>query len=244
MDTGSVLGRSSLSAIRETVCRPFRNGRQCSTANILQQTVPPEGVEGRCLLVSMDGTSGVRLPTMESCAQSPGNPPTGGGNHDISGTVLADAAVVPGALGASDRQTVSVPCIENSPHSEKGAALVPRQGQPASFCLENIRRNFQAEGVSPQVAELAAASRRNATIRTYDSRLARFRSWAGENSCHPMDASVDQVAAFLVLLYEEGKQVSTVKNYRSAIASIHKGFDDNTYGGNKQRYPPPAAGHV
>lgn len=36
------------------------------------------------------------------------------------------------------------------------------------------------------------------------------------------------ITDFLTTLFQEGKQVSTVRNYRSAIASIHKGFNDGT----------------
>lgn len=39
-----------------------------------------------------------------------------------------------------------------------------------------------------------------------------------------LDAPVEANADFFVTLFNEGKQVSTIRNYRSAISSIHKGF--------------------
>ena len=74
------------------------------------------------------------------------------------------------------------------------------------FCLECFRRNFQAEGVLPRVTKLAASSRRITTVRTYDCRLARFRSWAEKSSCNPMGAPIDRVSDFLILLFGEGKR--------------------------------------
>ncbi|PIK45631.1 hypothetical protein BSL78_17511 [Apostichopus japonicus] len=41
-------------------------------------------------------------------------------------------------------------------------------------------------------------------------------------------ASVTQIAEFLLSLFGEGKQVSTIRNYRSAIAAIHQGFPDGS----------------
>lgn len=43
-----------------------------------------------------------------------------------------------------------------------------------------------------------------------------------------MGASVDQICAFLLSLADEGLRVSTIKNYRSAIAAVHRGFPDGS----------------
>ena len=115
----------------------------------------------------------------------------------------------------------------------------------ASLYLDNnVRRYSQAGGVSPQVAELVASSRRSATARSYDGRLAKFRSWAEENSCSPMNASIDQVSAFLMLLFGEGKQISTIAICRLTSCSTRTGFRRPYNGGVKQRYPPSSAGYV
>ena len=37
-----------------------------------------------------------------------------------------------------------------------------------------------------------------------------------------------RISEFLMALFEEGKQVNTIKNYRSAIAAVHKGFPDGS----------------
>lgn len=43
-----------------------------------------------------------------------------------------------------------------------------------------------------------------------------------------MAVPCERLADFLLLLAEEGKQLSTIKNYRSAISAIHQGFPDGT----------------
>ena len=75
---------------------------------------------------------------------------------------------------------------------------------------------------------MAAAARRPSTLRTYDSRLARFGEWCAEKAVAPRTASLARVSEFLMALFNEGKQVNTIKNYRSAIAAVHGGFPDGT----------------
>ena len=81
---------------------------------------------------------------------------------------------------------------------------------------------------SEDIASMAAGARRPATIRTYNSRLAKFGGWCTDHATSPAEASVVQVSKFLMSLFEEGKQVNTIKNYRSAIAAIHRGFPDGS----------------
>ena len=72
---------------------------------------------------------------------------------------------------------------------------------------------------------LAAASRRGSTIRTYDSRITRFRRWCAELGVDPLSASLRHVGDFLVhLQFRSGLQPNTIKNYRSAISAVHRGF--------------------
>ncbi|WP_411016138.1 site-specific integrase, partial [Salmonella sp. s51884] len=70
-----------------------------------------------------------------------------------------------------------------------------------------------------------AFHKRLSTFRNYSSSLEKFFLWAESNNCNPLEAeaSVRQVSAFLMSLFKEGRQVSTIRNYRSALAAIHKG---------------------
>ena len=97
-----------------------------------------------------------------------------------------------------------------------------------SYCMEVVRDSLRAQGLPEDIASLAAGARRPSTFRTYDSRLSRFRKWCSEQQASPTSASLVQVSQFFKCLFDEGKQVSTIKNYRSAIAAIHKGFSDGS----------------
>ena len=99
--------------------------------------------------------------------------------------------------------------------------------------MEAVRVSLRAQGLSPDVASLAAGARRPSTYRSYDSRLSRFRKWCSERSVCPTNASLEQVSSFFKCLFDEGKQVNTIKNFRSAIGAIHFGFPDgSTLGSN------------
>ncbi|PIK39645.1 hypothetical protein BSL78_23522 [Apostichopus japonicus] len=85
---------------------------------------------------------------------------------------------------------------------------------------------------------MAASARRPSTVHTYDSRLARFFEWCSRLQVRPDTTSPAQLADFFMLLFEEGKQPNTIRNYRSAIAAIHSGFPDGSSVGTCPRLRP------
>ncbi|PIK62609.1 hypothetical protein BSL78_00505 [Apostichopus japonicus] len=60
----------------------------------------------------------------------------------------------------------------------------------------------------------------------------KFEQWCRPRQILLTKISIAQTAEFLLSLFREGKQVSTIKNYRSAIAAIHQGFPDGSTLGN------------
>ena len=118
--------------------------------------------------------------------------------------------------------------------SGRGQDFSPSGPRPSSFCLESVRSSLRAQGVSEDVAALAAKARRPSTIRTYDSRLLRFREWCSGCEVSATSASLERVSSFLKLLFDEGKSISTVRNYRSAIGAIHSGFPDGSSLGDNE----------
>ena len=86
----------------------------------------------------------------------------------------------------------------------------------SSSCLEIIRHNFKSQGLSQEAADVASRSRRKSTIATYDSRLSKFRDWCSRHGVSHTTATLTEIATFLNSLFDEVKQPSTIKNYRSA----------------------------
>ena len=85
------------------------------------------------------------------------------------------------------------------------------------------RRDFLIEH-----AEFTAEALRESTRASYDSKLELFFKWCNDFTCDPYSASLGQVADFLIFLFDKGLAISTIRGYRSAIASCHRGFQDGS----------------
>ena len=61
-----------------------------------------------------------------------------------------------------------------------------------------------------------------------NARLASFYSWCDEQGVDPRSAPLNKVVDCLIQLFDKGLAVVMIRSYRSAIAVIHKGFDDGS----------------
>ena len=93
---------------------------------------------------------------------------------------------------------------------------------------------MQEAGLSPDAIGIAIRARRASTVSSYDSRLGKFFGWAREADVNPMEASIGYISDFLMYLFNSGLQVVTIKHYRSAISSIHRGFTDGSTVGTNE----------
>ena len=76
--------------------------------------------------------------------------------------------------------------------------------------------------------DLAARCLRASSHSTYDSRLVAFFEWCHNLLVDPHHASLTCIADFLVSLFDKKKFLATIRGYRSAIGSIHRGFPDGS----------------
>lgn len=224
----SSLGQSHLPDLRQTYAGPVRNPVQYQTSRVLYEVLPsPSLVDRRssdhmgqplCLRVPPLVFDSTRTPQAEGVQHSP--PP--------GRPILAQPAVVSSTPGDANRLPLQVSTSNQSSNSGGREDLAPASSTPQSSSLETITQRFTSEGLSQEAAIIASGSRRPSTLSTYDSRLVRFRDWSTGKGLDPLDAPVEAIADFFVTLFNEGKQISTIRNYRSAISSIHKGFPDGS----------------
>ena len=220
------VGRSSLPNVRPSLCRPIRISGQQQAANVLHQSLPPTGVGDGCSGHILGQPVQLHLPTMVPPSTGPSED-QGLQNRRAPGrSVLAESSLVPPALGLTGGSTLQAPPQGQSSHPAGRPSVASTAAPSASGSLEVIIRRLQDQGLPHEAAVIAADSRRPSTRSTYDSRLDRFRQWAANRDVDPLEAPVEVIAEFLVTLFKEGKQVSTIRNYRSAIAAIHSGFAD------------------
>ena len=182
----------------------------------------------RCPSSGLEQPLDLRLSSLETSSHNPAETVPVQGGHVASGSVLAEPTLVPAdppATCGSSLQ-VSEPATATIPEQRPSTSSRPQSGSLDS--MEIVNRRFQAAGLSHRAAELATQARRGSTSKTYNSRLEKYFQWSTSLSKDPLEASVDDVCSFFIHLFDEGKQVSTIRNYRSAISAVHKGFQDGT----------------
>lgn len=227
------LGQSHIQHFRPSDDRPLRIPDQCQVTNLLHQVFPSTGVGYRCSSNFLGQSPRLRIPSVVPNSKSPPEAQSLQRNSTSRSPLLAEPTMVPDPPGDAHRSSVQIPNQGQPTHSERGQDLAPTTSASSSCSLETFIRQLSSQGLSQEAAVLASGSRRSSTVSTYNSRLSRFRTWCSERNTDPMEASLESVADFLLHIFKEGKQVSTVKNYRSAISSIHEGFPDgSTIGSN------------
>ena len=103
---------------------------------------------------------------------------------------------------------------------------MPRES--TSHTLAAFREKGKQAGLSARASEFTAEALRDSTRASDDSKLECFFEWCNDLPCDPYSASLGQVADFLVFLFDKGLAISTIRGYRSAIASCHRGFQDES----------------
>ncbi|XP_071846033.1 uncharacterized protein [Apostichopus japonicus] len=214
--------------VRNSEHRLVRFGDQRQAPSLLHANLPPQTMGVGRVLNQLGRDGGVRLspplPHTESAAQTEPSPDKATSNRAL----LAEKTVVPDSPRSPSRNPTQSSRL--TPLSELGPGLSqstsPTVAEPD--CVAVVRARFRASGFSSDPTAMAASARRPSTNHTYNSRLARFFEWCSHLQIRPDTTSPSQLADFFMLLFEEGKQPNTIRNYRSAIGTIHSGFPDGS----------------
>jgi len=131
-------------------------------------------------------------------------------------SVLAQTPVVSTTGGVGGRASPT-PASSRGPSQGSGPGRSTSVGGPGS----------RAPAVDC-MAVIRPGGRRESTLRTYSQRLAPYYRWCSRRKVSPTRASTIQVGEFLTEKFDEGLQSATVRNYKSAILSVHRGFSDGS----------------
>ena len=168
---------------------------------------------------------GSNLHLQDTSTQTP-LPATGGSSSESCSSLTAETVVSPVISVNELPEEVSLGSGHVSP---PGVPLSADGHRPsASFSSDFFRLRGQEAGLSQRAADFAASSLRASTRTTYDSRLAGFIEWCSRSSTDPSSASLGCIADFLLSLFDKDLSISTIRGYRSAIASSHRGFADGS----------------
>ena len=208
--------------------RFVRVSSQLPAPEVLLSVPGCSGVENRRSVVSLDGSSTLRVSSLLSSPQDLGQVSPGRSRPSPGSSVLASEALVsssPEALGGPSEDVASPERLGGTTHVFDSAS----QGRKSSsFSMASLRRQGEEAGLSQRAAQFAAEAFRQSTRDTYDSRLVPFREWCSKVPCDPTSAPLGVVADFLISRFDKGLTVVTLRSYRSAIASCHRGFSDGS----------------
>ena len=179
------------------------------------------------LSVNWGGNVGVCLPSDLTTTKSSGESGSRRMLHSSRGSLLAKTRVVSTNGGLACGSSQATPPTTR-PAQSGGSREPTAHRAPTVDCMAIIRHRCQEKGFSERTAELVASGRRQSTLTTYSKRLAPYYKWCNERNLDPTRATVSNISQFLTERFDSGLQSATVRNYKSAIMSIHKGYEDGS----------------
>jgi len=143
-------------------------------------------------------------------------------------SVLAKTILVSGSSRSYGRLPNNSSSRSKSSSKTGNVSNQSRSKSVESDSMVLIKRRYQEEGFSEQVADLIAKGRRESTLRIYSSRIRSYIKWCRNQKISPLTAPVTKIAEFLKWKFDAGIQTSTVRGYLSAIQAIYMGGSDGS----------------
>ena len=181
-------------------------------------------MEGGCTLLPVVRSSTVCLPTLLDPPHSLGEDRSGRSGRGSGGPLLASETMVPEVVIASGGTSQSSPSSEGPCLPTHVSSTASETRESTSHTLAAFWEKGKQAGLSARASEFTVEALRESTRASYDSKLECFFEWCNDLPCDPYSASLGQVADFLIFLFDKGLAISTIRGYRSAIASCHRGF--------------------
>lgn len=117
--------------------------------------------------------------------------------------------------------------------SKKRAVHSSKSRKSASGGLENFKQQRTENRFSEKAKSFIFNSRRQSTRKMYDARIRIYKEWCAKNQKDSVEATVADLADFFIYLHEERNcKPNTLMGYRSAIASMHKGWSNSSVSNN------------
>ena len=133
---------------------------------------------------------------------------------------LAQSGVVPGPIRSRDSlSNSSLTSAETAPadlFTPFSSASV--ESQPSR--LEVMKGFHKERGFSEAVAQRLAISQRQSSAGVYESKWKVFGEWCHVKQINHVKATVQQLADFLIFLFEKKLAISSIQGYRSCISKV------------------------
>ena len=150
------------------------------------------------------------------------------GGDDLT-TVAVGTVVAPGAETHDQPHPTHTQLQDHTVHGGQvpGPALSSTTDSSSS---KGKNLNFTSD---PDLNNFLANHLANSTQKGYNCTFSKFASYCSERSLNPTSCNPEDIARYLMFLYENGAKYSSVNLARSAISKFHIGFDGVPAGQNK-----------
>ena len=148
-------------------------------------------------------------------------------NRDgVSDPGMADTAMVLRSVGDVDRfPNIVATGSELADGAHRQVTSVDAKPANMASGMENLRRQWQATGLSEQALGILENARRPGTKSAYNNPWGKYVGWCAERQIGPFQSSVAHVVNFLAEIHQNGLKYST-HVYISAVSAYHPQVDD------------------
>ena len=134
---------------------------------------------------------------------------------------LAKSGMVPRPTRSRDRLSIKSPTSAENAQADLLTPLPSASVESQPTRLEVIKGFHKERGFSEVVAQRLAISQRPSSAGVYESKWKVFGEWCHSKQVNPVKATVQQLAAFLIFLFEEKNlAISSKQGYRSCISKV------------------------
>ena len=217
--------------ISNSKSRSVCNKREQETSSLLFPLSGPGSNSVGCTQYRLDRDLGLCLPT--SNINSFGSQENSGRTVQSTANCASSSE---SALVSSSARVISgfskkTSAYRQSSVTKQGSSVAPKPSHSKSRSLGSVERQGASQRFSAKAQQYISESRRSSTRKLYNARLAIYREWCRERHVDPCTASIVDVADFLVYIHDNRKcGASTVAGYRTAISTIHKGWNGHSVG--------------
>ena len=147
---------------------------------------------------------------------------------NFNSSTLAEERMVRRPIRSFNRSSLRTSKYKQAFKAISKRGVSQRYPLPQPSRVETIKYLIREKGFSQRAAQLMASSIRESSARVYQSRWKKFSDWCNTRNTHPINASVQLIADFLIFIrVDENLSISTLRGYRAAINQVlrHKGVD-------------------
>ena len=210
--------RLSCSAVGSSSCRSLCYQSESQTGNLCISSSRPSGLHSRCHVSLLGRNVCLRLSSIPLSSSSASQDQAIRLQDHTYCTSLAKTSMVSRTSASVLCQASKTSFQTRSSVSVQGKSGTSKARVSSSSRLATLREGLRQKGFSEGATSHISKSVRQSTGIVYEAKWAIFCDWCSGRDIDPVRVTVQQLADFLVYLFEIKQLVpSTIKGYRSAI---------------------------